>query len=119
MIKKRRGFYACTRSVYLSGETGLRRRYRCLSFRFFFDDGELQPRERHQGLLSDPLGYPGPRDLPDGDSEGTSLYRETGDIYPVAEVLGHKDVNTTRKHYAAMGEDRRRQAASAVHLRRD
>ena len=50
---------------------------------------------------------------------GTSLYRETGDIYLVAEVLGHKDVNTTRKHYAAMGEDRRRQAASAVHLRRD
>ena len=50
---------------------------------------------------------------------GTSLYRETGDIYLVAEVLGHKDVNTTRKHYAAMGEDRRRKAASAVHLRRD
>ena len=50
---------------------------------------------------------------------GTNLYRETGDIYLVAEVLGHKDVNTTRKHYAAMGEDRRRQAASAVHLRRD
>ena len=50
---------------------------------------------------------------------GTELYRETGDIYLVAEVLGHKDVNTTRKHYAAMGEDRRRQAASAVHLRRD
>ncbi|MEF2851876.1 MAG: tyrosine-type recombinase/integrase [Lachnospiraceae bacterium] len=50
---------------------------------------------------------------------GTSLYRETGDIYLVAEVLGHKDVNTTRKHYAAMGEDRRRQAASAVHLRKD
>ena len=50
---------------------------------------------------------------------GTSLYRETGDIYLVAEVLGHKDVNPTRKHYAAMGEDRRRQAASAVHLRKD
>ena len=50
---------------------------------------------------------------------GTSLYRETGDIYLVAEVLGHKDVNTTRKHYAAMGEDRRRQAAYAVHLRKD
>lgn len=50
---------------------------------------------------------------------GTSLYRETGDIYLVAEVLGHKDVNTTRKHYAAMGEERRRKAANAVHLRRD
>jgi site-specific recombinase XerD len=48
---------------------------------------------------------------------GTSLYRETGDIYLVADVLGHKDVNTTRKHYAAMDEDRRRMAASAVRLR--
>lgn len=48
---------------------------------------------------------------------GTALYRETGDIYLVADVLGHKDVNTTRKHYAAMDEDRRRQAAGAVRLR--
>lgn len=50
---------------------------------------------------------------------GTSLYRETGDIYLVADVLGHKDVNTTRKHYAALEEDRRRKAANAVHLRED
>lgn len=48
---------------------------------------------------------------------GTSLYKETGDIYLVADVLGHKDVNTTRKHYAAMDEDRRRRAAGAVKLR--
>ena len=48
---------------------------------------------------------------------GTTLYRETGDIYLVADVLGHKDVNTTRKHYAALEEDRRRQAAKAVVLR--
>ena len=48
---------------------------------------------------------------------GTSLYRETGDIYLVADVLGHKDVNTTRKHYAALEEQRRRQAANAFHLR--
>ncbi len=48
---------------------------------------------------------------------GTTLYQETGDIYLVAEVLGHKDVNTTRKHYAAMDEERRRQAAKAVRLR--
>ena len=27
---------------------------------------------------------------------GTSLYRETGDIYLVADVLGHSDVNTTK-----------------------
>lgn len=50
---------------------------------------------------------------------GTSLYRETRDIYLVAEVLGHNDVNTTRKHYAALGEDRKRQAASAVTLRKE
>jgi site-specific recombinase XerD len=48
---------------------------------------------------------------------GTSLYRETGDIYLVADVLGHKDVNTTRKHYAALEEDRRKAAAKAVTLR--
>ena len=48
---------------------------------------------------------------------GTSLYRETGDIYLVADVLGHKDVNTTRKHYAAIDDDRRRRAAKAVTLR--
>ncbi len=48
---------------------------------------------------------------------GTNLYKETGDIYLVADVLGHKDVNTTKKHYAALGDDRRRQAATAVVLR--
>ena len=48
---------------------------------------------------------------------GTALYKETGDIYLVADVLGHKDVNTTRKHYAAIDENRRRQAAGAVRLR--
>ena len=45
---------------------------------------------------------------------GTSLYRETGDIYLVADVLGHKDVNTTRKHYAAIDDDLKRSAAGAV-----
>lgn len=48
---------------------------------------------------------------------GTSLYRETGDIYLVADVLGHKDINTTRKHYAALDDDRRRSAAKYVKLR--
>lgn len=42
---------------------------------------------------------------------GTNLYRETGDIYLVADVLGHKDVNTTKKHYAAQADERRRMAA--------
>jgi len=48
---------------------------------------------------------------------GTNLYRETNDIYVVANVLGHKDVNTTRKHYAALGEDIKREAATKVKLR--
>lgn len=50
---------------------------------------------------------------------GTSLYRETGDIYLVADVLGHSDVNTTKKHYAALEDNRRRQAANVVKLRED
>jgi len=48
---------------------------------------------------------------------GTALYQETGDIYLVADVLGHKDVNTTRKHYAALDEERRRIAKDKVILR--
>lgn len=48
---------------------------------------------------------------------GTSLYQATGDIYLVADVLGHNDVNTTKKHYAAIEEDRRRRAANMVKLR--
>ena len=50
---------------------------------------------------------------------GTALYQETGDIYLVADVLGHKDVNTTKKHYAALDDARRRQAATAVKLREE
>ena len=50
---------------------------------------------------------------------GTTLYQESGDIYLVADVLGHKDVNTTRKHYAALEDERRRKAAAMVHLRSD
>lgn len=49
---------------------------------------------------------------------GTALYQQTGDIYLVAEVLGHNDVNTTRKHYAAMDDDQKRSAADAVTLRK-
>ena len=48
---------------------------------------------------------------------GTNLYRETGDIYLVADVLGHADVNTTKKHYAALEDERRRSARNAVTLR--
>ena len=48
---------------------------------------------------------------------GTNLYQETGDIYLVADVLGHKDVNTTRKHYAAMQDYNKRKAAKTIKLR--
>jgi integrase/recombinase XerC len=48
---------------------------------------------------------------------GTELYKETGDIYLVADVLGHSDVNTTKKHYADMDEERRRSARNVVKLR--
>ena len=50
---------------------------------------------------------------------GTNLYHETGDIYLVADVLGHSDVNTTRRHYAAMSDDRRRMAAKKMRARDD
>jgi site-specific recombinase XerD len=50
---------------------------------------------------------------------GTNLYRETGDIYLVADVLGHKDVNTTKRHYAEIQDERRRMAAKAIKLRKD
>ena len=48
---------------------------------------------------------------------GTALYRETGDIYLVADVLGHSDVNTTKRHYARLSDARRREASKAVTLR--
>lgn len=46
----------------------------------------------------------------------TNLYNATGDIYLVADVLGHSSVDTTRKHYADMTDARRRMAASRVEL---
>ena len=45
---------------------------------------------------------------------GTNLYRETKDIYIVADFLGHKDVNTTKKHYAAISEDIRKDVANKI-----
>lgn len=49
---------------------------------------------------------------------GTNLYRETGDIYLVADVLGHSDVNTTRRHYAEESDENRRKVRN-VKIRRD
>jgi integrase/recombinase XerC len=48
---------------------------------------------------------------------GTQLYNETEDIYLVADVLGHSDVNTTRKHYAAQSEENRRAVSRKIKLR--
>lgn len=50
---------------------------------------------------------------------GTQLYRETQDIYLVADILGHKDVNTTKKHYATVDDDKKRNARNKVSLRDD
>ena len=50
---------------------------------------------------------------------GTNLYNETGDIYLVADVLGHKDVNTTKKHYAAITEDIRKKATQNLNITRN
>ena len=66
-----------------------------------------------QGVI--PLTHITPHKL--RSTYGTELYKETGDIYLVADVLGHSDVNTTRKHYADMDEDRRRSARNVVQLR--
>lgn len=48
---------------------------------------------------------------------GTNLYQETKDIYIVADVLGHKNINTTQKHYAAQVDDNRRFAATKIKLK--
>lgn len=44
---------------------------------------------------------------------GTALYNKTGDIRLVADVLGHSDINTTARHYAA-SEDAHRRAAAMI-----
>lgn len=41
-------------------------------------------------------------------SYGSALYAQTNDIYLVADILGHNDVNITRKFYAAIEENRRK-----------
>ena len=65
-------------------------------------------------LTSVPLKHITPHKL--RSTFGTELYRATDDIYLVADVLGHSDVNTTRKHYADMDEDRKRRFRNEVKL---
>ena len=48
---------------------------------------------------------------------GTNLYRSTKDIYVVAELLGHKDVNVTKKHYADISEEIKKEASKQVEIR--
>lgn len=67
--------------------------------------------------LSAPLKKITPHKL--RSSFGTNLYKETRDIYVVADCLGHKDVNTTRKHYAAINEETRKKAIETIKLRPD
>ncbi len=50
---------------------------------------------------------------------GTNLYKQSGDIYLVADVLGHRDVNTTRKHYAEIDDEKRRTAPDYITLREE
>lgn len=47
---------------------------------------------------------------------GTTLYQQTGDIYLVSDALGHADVNTTKRHYAALKDSKRREAAQKITL---
>ena len=47
------------------------------------------------------------------------IYIRKASIYLVADVLGHKDVNTTRKHYAEIVEENKRSARNIVKLRKD
>lgn len=83
-------------------------------------NGRLTPRamqklvKKYSEIIT-PLKHITPHKL--RSTYGTELYRETQDIYIVANVLGHKDVNTTRKHYAAISEDIRRSVAGKVKLR--
>ena len=47
----------------------------------------------------------------------TNLYRGNRRYLPRRRCLGHSDVNTTKKHYAALEDERRRSARNKVQLR--
>ncbi len=48
----------------------------------------------------------------------TTLYEQTGDIYLVAETLGHKDVSTTKEHYANLSDKRKENNRNKVQFKR-
>lgn len=48
----------------------------------------------------------------------TTLYEQTGDIYLVAETLGHKDVSTTKEHYANLSNKRKEESRNKVQFKR-
>lgn len=50
---------------------------------------------------------------------GTALYKQTGDIRLVADVLGHENINTTIDYYAAIEDEHKRRAAKALTVRRN
>ena len=72
---------------------------------------------RKYSLLSSTVKHITPHKL--RSTYGTRLYEESSDIYLVADVLGHKDVNTTRRHYATIDEEKRRSARNKVKLREE
>lgn len=45
---------------------------------------------------------------------GTTLYEKTGDLYLVAETLGHASVETTRKHYADISNKHKQENRNKV-----
>jgi site-specific recombinase XerD len=72
--------------------------------------------KKYAGIVT-PLKHITPHKL--RSTYGTRLYQATQDIYIVADVLGHRDVNTTKKHYAAISDKIRREASTAVSLKND
>lgn len=50
---------------------------------------------------------------------GSFLYEDTGDIYLVADSLGHKSVEVAKKRYVTTDDKKKRQAARNIRLRKD
>lgn len=48
---------------------------------------------------------------------GTALYEATSDIYLVAENLGHRDINTTKKHYSNISNAHKSDSRNKISLR--